>query len=113
MSRSVITPFRSSALPTGSALTSSSPISAAASCTLASDSMNSTCFAMRSLTFMCSLLQSSRRQRPDSRDQRHSREDDENRQRQPELPVIAEAVPAGAHDERVALVAERREEVAR
>src|SRR5688572_179277 len=111
MSRSVITPFSASAVPIGSALTSSSPMRAAASCAVASGSMNSTCVAMRSRTFKGILL--SRRERPDRCDQRNARDDDEYGQRQAELPVVAEAVAPRAHDERVALVTERGEEVAR
>src|SRR5580704_9541373 len=52
------------------------------------------------------------RQRPKERDQRGPEQDDEQRERRAQPGVVAEAIPARAHDQRVALVADRREEIA-
>ena len=50
--------------------------------------------------------------RPDQHQHRHGDHDDEQRQRQPEPRIVAEPIAARAHDQRVALVADRREEIA-
>src|SRR3954471_7622944 len=115
-------PLRSSAAPTGNALTSSSPMSAAASWAVASGARNSTWRVMTSATLIrelhvcsgskCDQTSSSgphrpasaRRQLPDERNRRHPDDQDHDGKGQAELPIIAEPVPSWPHDQRIALV---------
>src|SRR5918995_1843100 len=48
-------------------------------------------------------------QRPEEADEKRSKDHNDERQRQAETPIVTEAVPAGAHDQRIALVPDGRE----
>src|SRR4051812_28878075 len=100
-------PFRSLGLPKGRAPTSSSPIRITASWIVASGSMNSTWRVMKSATFMASVLSfilptELLIEGPDHRDEGKTGRDDQGRQRQAQLAIVAKAVAAGSHDQRVA-----------
>ena len=52
-------------------------------------------------------------QRPRQQDQRRAAQRHQDRQRQSQPPIVAEAVAARPHHQRVVLMADRRQEVAR